>query len=167
MKDVGYNCINLISKNKDEIKYDLVKFFEKCDDNFIKQIFFGALIAEDAEKKIQNLLLNFKKRNNKFICTKFKSDIKNLIKELKLNENNYIRCLKPNENKKEFFVTPLVLFNQIQYLGINDTIKALKAGFPTKKTYAEFFKENKILFSSIINSKNLDKNKTYDERCRI
>ena len=159
MKDVGYNCINLISKNKDEIKYDLVKFFEKCDDNFIKQIFFGALTAEDAEKKIQNLLLNFKKRNNKFICTKFKSDIKNLIKELKLNENNYIRCLKPNENKKEFFVTPLVLFNQIQYLGINDTIKALKAGFPTKKTYAEFFKENKILFSSIINSKNLDKKK--------
>ena len=83
-----------------------------------------------------------------------------LVRELKSCQCNYIRCLKPNELKKEFFITPMFLFNQIKYLGIFDTIKVRKEGFPIRIEYNKFFDLYKFLFSQIVYSEDTDKNKT-------
>ena len=47
--------------------------------------------------------------------------------------------------KKEFYITPLFLFNQIQYLGIFDTIKVRKDGYPRRMLYQDFIQEFQIL----------------------
>ena len=158
-KDVPYNCNNFVYKNKDELKYSMVKIFASSGNDIIKKIFFISLTNEEAENHMHILEQNLKKKTNKFITGKFRVEIKNLMKELISCESSYVRCLKPNEQKKEFFVTPMFLFNQIQYLGILDTIKVRRQGFPTRKKYEEFFKENRILFMNIIKCKNTDKNK--------
>ena len=59
-----------------------------------------------------------KGRNKKLLGAKFRIQIKELMHELKESKCHFIRCLKPNEEKKKrFFVSNLVL-NQIRYLGI-------------------------------------------------
>ena len=158
-KDVPYNCTNFVYKNKDELKYSMVKIFANCKNSTIKKIFFISLTDEEAENQTIILEQNLKKKTNKFITGKFRAEIKSLMKELISCESNYVRCLKPNEQKKEFYVTPMFLFNQIKYLGILDTIKVRKQGFPTRKTYEEFFKDYFVPFMNIIKSKNSDKNK--------
>ena len=158
-KEVPYNCNNFVYKNKDELKYSMVKIFAKSQDKIIKKIFFISLTDEEAENQTKILEQTLRKKTNKFITGKFRKEIKALVKELNSCESNYVRCLKPNEQKKEFFVTPTFLFNQIKYLGILDTINVRKQGFPTRKTYEEFFKEYKALFRNLIKSKNSDQNK--------
>ena len=158
-KDVPYNCNNFVCKNKDELKYSMIKIFANSENKTIKKIFFISLTNEEAENQTKILEENLAKKTNKFITGKFRMEIKKLMKELISCQSSYVRCLKPNEHKKEFFVTPLFLFNQIQYLGILDTIKVRKNGYPTRKTYEEFFKEYNILFMSLIKSKIPDKKK--------
>ena len=158
-KEVPYDCNNFVYKNKDELKYSMVKIFANSKNNIIKKIFFISLTDEEANEQTIILEQNLKKKTNKFITGKFRAEIKSLMKELISCETNYVRCLKPNEQKKEFFVTPVFLFNQIKYLGILDTIKVRKQGFPSRKKYEEFFKDYFIPFMSIVKSKDSDKNK--------
>ena len=159
-KEVPYNCTNFVYKNKDELKYSMVKIFANSKNKIIKKIFFISLTDEEAENQTKILEQNLKKKTNKFITGKFRTEIKSLMKELISCESSYVRCLKPNEQKKEFFVTPMFLFNQIKYLGILDTIKVRKEGYPTRKKYNEFFKENEALFMTLIKNKNInEKNK--------
>mgnify|MGYP002626041218 CR=1 FL=1 len=158
-KEVPYDCNNFVYKNKDELKYSMVKIFANSKNNIIKKIFFISLTEEEANEQTIILEQNLKKKTNKFITGKFRAEIKSLMKELISCETNYVRCLKPNEQKKEFFVTPVFLFNQIKYLGILDTIKVRKQGFPSRKKYEEFFKDYFIPFMSIVKSKDSDKNK--------
>ena len=158
-KDVPYDCNNFVYKNKDELKYSMVNIFANSKNNIIKKIFFISLTDEEANEQTIILEQNLKKKTNKFITGKFRADIKSLMKELISCETNYVRCLKPNEQKKEFFVTPVFLFNQIKYLGILDTIKVRKQGFPSRKKYEEFFKDYFVPFMSIVKSKDSDKNK--------
>ena len=158
-KDVPYDCTNFVYKNKDELKYSMVKIFANSKNTTIKKIFFISLTDEEANEQTTILEQSLKKKTNKFITGKFRAEIKSLMKELISCETNYVRCLKPNEQKKEFYVTPVFLFNQIKYLGILDTIKVRKQGFPTRKKYDEFFKDYFLPFMSIVKSKASDTDK--------
>ena len=166
-KEVPYNCSNFVDKNKDELKYSMINIFANSQNKTIKKIFFVSLTNEKAENQTKILEQNLKKKTNKFITGKFRAEIKALMKELLSCECSYVRCLKPNEQKKEFFVTPMFLYNQIQYLGILDTINVRKQGFPTRKQYNEFFKDYEALFRTLIRSKKSDKNKAQEIISRL
>ena len=161
-KEVEYNCENFVEKNKDELKYSMVKIFANSNNSIIKRIFFNSLNEEETEKQIDLLEKKTKQKTSKFISGKFRSEMQSLVKELLSCQCSYVRCLKPNEQKKQFFVTPMFLFNQIQYLGILDTIKVRKEGFPTRKKYVEFFESFYFLFPQLINSGNSDKSRAQE-----
>lgn len=61
------------------------------------------------------------------------------MKELATCECHYIRCLKPNEEKKKEYFVPTFVFQQIKYLGILDTIRVKKEGYPSRKKFKDFF----------------------------
>ena len=102
-KEVPYDCNNFVYKNKDELKYSMVKIFANSKNNIIKRIFFISLTDEEANEQTIILEQNLKKKTNKFITGKFRAEIKSLMKELISCETNYVRCLKPNEQKKRIF----------------------------------------------------------------
>ena len=159
-KDVPYNCINFVFKNKDELKNSMIELFQNSGNKIIKRIFFNTLNEEETIRQIELLGQETKQKTKKFISGKFRAEMHSLVKELLSCESSYVRCLKPNEQKKEFFVTPAFLFKQVQYLGILDTIKVRKEGFPTRKEYNDFFSQFKFLFPKLINSKEDEKKKS-------
>jgi hypothetical protein len=96
-KDVPYNCTNFVYKNKDELKYSMVKIFANCKNSTIKKIFFISLTDEEAENQTIILEQNLKKKTNKFITGKFRAEIKSLMKEL--IDYRYQRNSLNNEKK--------------------------------------------------------------------
>ena len=144
-KEVKYNVTNFVIKNKDEIKNTMINLMKKSSNKIIKMIFFTSINEEELNEQINNLNIGNSKKQCKFISSKFKKEMQSLMNELKSCECHYIRCLKPNEQKKEFYITPKFLFNQIQYLGIFDTIKVRNEGYPNRKLYKEFIKSFEIL----------------------
>ena len=81
---------------------------------------------------------NKKPSNDKYLGSKFRKEMLKLMGELSSCECNYIRCLKPNEMKKKEFFIPTFVFQQIRYLGVLDTIRIRKDGYPNRKKFKDF-----------------------------
>ena len=151
-KEIKYDVSNFVLKNKDEIKNSFINVIINSNMESIKKIFFNCFSNEELENKI-NMCKN-QKKNNKFFVGKFKNELNELKNELLLGECNYIFCLNTNEMKKNFYITPNFLFNQIKYLGLYDTILVKKESFEHRISFNNFFEEFKNIFPNIKKSLN-------------
>jgi len=127
-KTVEYNLEGFIFKNKDKVEISLLEIMQKVN------------------------LINWNMKNglevdkDKFLGSKFRTEIKELMKELNSCYRHYIRCLKPNDERIKEVIAPCFVFNQIRYLGILDSIRIRKENFPKRIPFKEFyFKYNEFL----------------------
>ena len=157
-KTVEYNSKNMIDKNKDEMKVRVSECILKSKSKTIQYIFTNTL--NDEEFNIEkNKILDESRvvaKNEKFLGLKFCKEMKQLKKELKACDHHYVRCLKPNEEKKPNLFFSNFVFNQIQYLGILATIQVRKNGFPMRRTYEDFYENYKLVLSKFIDKSKAD-----------
>jgi myosin-7 len=80
---------------------------------------------------------NLKKpsKTEKFLGAKFRQQMKLLMDELLSSDCHFIRCLKPNEQKQRGVVVETFCMQQIKYLGVLESIRVRKEGFPFRKDY--------------------------------
>lgn len=52
---------------------------------------------------------------------------------------HYVRCIKPNDSKEAFEYNPVRAVQQLRACGVLETIRISAAGFPSQRTYNEFF----------------------------
>ena len=167
-KNVTYYSKNFIEKNKDEIKESVIDCLIESQDETIKMIYTNTTSKEEFEEEKNNIFEERKSANNfkianKYLGMKFCNEMKSLKTELKLCDHHYVRCLKPNEDKKPFLFYSNFVFNQIQYLGILATIQVRKNGFPIRRLYNEFYENFKYVINDFIN---FDENTNFVEVCK-
>ena len=51
---------------------------------------------------------------------------------------HYIRCIKPNEQKRAWEFAPQQVLSQLRACGVLETIRISCAGYPSRWTYEEF-----------------------------
>lgn len=68
----------------------------------------------------------------------FKASLNSLMETLGMTNVHYIRCIKPNEQKKAWEFTPSQVLGQLRACGVLETIRISCAGYPTRWTYEEF-----------------------------
>ena len=73
--------------------------------------------------------------------------IKDLMVELSNCNVHFMRCLKPNTEKKPNYFNTECILSQIKYLGLLDTIKIRKQSFQIKQTYISFLEQYKLIVS--------------------
>ena len=163
-KAVEYSCTNMIEKNKDEMKVRVSECILNSTNDIFKLIFTMTLTQDEFEVEKNKILDESRvvSKNEKFLGLKFCKEMKQLKKELKLCDHHYVRCLKPNEEKKAQLFYSNFVFNQIQYLGILATVQVRKNGFPMRRTYEDFYENYKIVLSKSIDKSNCD----YMELCK-
>ena len=125
-KDVEYGIKGFCTKNLDEFKLRMRESVDSIKDELL-QTMIGNNSGEERHKK------------EKFLGGKFRSDMDNLAKALGECVRQYIRCLKPNEEKKKNYFVPWFSLIQIKYMGVLDTIRIRQEGYPIKKTYLEWY----------------------------
>ena len=157
-KTVEYYSKNMIDKNKDEMKVRVSECILNSKSKIIQYIFTNTL--NDEEFNIEkNKILDESRvvaKNEKFLGLKFCKEMKQLKKELKACDHHYLRCLKPNEEKKPNLFFSNFVFNQIQYLGVLATIQVRKNGFPMRRTYEDFYENYKLVLSKVIDKSKAD-----------
>ena len=68
------------------------------------------------------------------------------MNEMSFNSDmHFIRCIKPNEEKKPLTFVERVCYNQIKYLGVLDTVRMRKDCYHVRLSYQDFFKKFGIL----------------------
>lgn len=141
-KEVEYMTNGFVNKNLDELKQTMIECLLNSGNEAVKLIFFNALDEEDLSKKIEEMeeaLKSNSKKESKYLGGKFRNEMNKLMFELTSCECHYVRCLKPNEIKQKELFIPTFVFQQIKYLGILDTIRVRKDGFPNRRNFKEFF----------------------------
>ena len=125
-KDVEYGIKGFCTKNLDEFKLRMRESIDSIKDELLTSM-IGNNSGEERHKK------------EKYLGGKFRSDMDNLAKALGECVRHYIRCLKPNEEKKRNYFVPWFSLLQIKYMGILDTIRIRQEGYPVKMTYLEWY----------------------------
>ncbi|CCM06099.1 uncharacterized protein FIBRA_08346 [Fibroporia radiculosa] len=78
----------------------------------------------------------------------FKASLVNLMDTLNVTNVHYIRCIKPNEQKKAWEFTPQQVLGQLRACGVLETIRISCAGYPSRWIYEEFAERYYMLVHS-------------------
>ncbi|EFA81458.1 myosin ID heavy chain [Heterostelium album PN500] len=124
--DVDYCTDGFVDKNKDLLFNDLVELAACTSSKLIPQL-FPEINAEKDKKKPTTAGF------------KIKESIGALVRALSACTPHYIRCIKPNGNKRaNDFDTSLVM-HQVKYLGLLENVRIRRAGYAYRQTYDKFF----------------------------
>lgn len=127
--DVLYDIKNFLEKNRDSCSGDFLTLVKFSENSFLKKIF-----AEDLTGGIQSS----KKKTRTTSATKFKNSLDDLMMELNQCQPFFIRCIKPNEEKKPRKFNRKLCCLQLRSSGIWDTSRIRQVGYCVRFTYLEF-----------------------------
>ena len=153
-KNVEYNVIGFRKKNKDEINPEIQEAVTNSKNFNIYNIYMGECELESSRslEESKEFLMGSPKRvgksmggQDKFLGTKFRTQMRSLMEELMSCDAHFVRCIKPNEEKLSDFFVPSTVLSQIRYLGLLDSIKVRKNTFPARKEFKDFFKKYQVL----------------------
>lgn len=86
-----------------------------------------------------------KKKGPTTIWTKFKGMLANLMTNLATTDSRYIRCLKPNTDKKPLKMYHLSTIEQLRCAGVVAAVSISRSAFPTKMTHEECINRFKVM----------------------
>ncbi|KAL4464464.1 hypothetical protein ABPG72_011752 [Tetrahymena utriculariae] len=136
-RQVQYSILGFRAKNKDEMNLQFIQLLSESKNPIVNDIYYAELQQLVQNQTSQKVF----QAKDKFIGTKFRKQINQLMSELRQSDVHFIRCVKPNESKQPNQFNDDIMLNQLRYLGVLDTIKIRKEGFPVRKEYKDYFRK--------------------------
>ncbi|KAF3985705.1 hypothetical protein FT663_04912 [Candidozyma haemuli var. vulneris] len=145
--DVTYDIEGFIEKNRDTVGEGHLDVLKATENNLLADVL--SVIDKNATK------MEASTSTKKSISAKkptlgsmFKNSLIDLMKTINSTNVHYIRCIKPNEEKKAWEFDSLMVLSQLRACGVLETIRISCAGFPSRWTYVEFADRYHILVPS-------------------
>ncbi|XP_076169169.1 dilute class unconventional myosin isoform X2 [Ptiloglossa arizonensis] len=142
---VQYETIGFLEKNRDTVIEEQVDVLRNGDNKLLKKLFSEEdpklAVPSNVRVKIfaQKPLVNTPKQNKKTVGSQFRDSLNMLMATLNATTPHYVRCIKPNDTKEAFEYNPVRAVQQLRACGVLETIRISAAGFPSQRTYGEFF----------------------------
>ncbi|GAB1604939.1 myosin-IIIb-like [Argonauta hians] len=152
---VTYNTSNWLEKNRDTQPADILGILKNSENSLIKKLFSGHIKrtgtfyphAADISVEQQRLKWphNLDKTRKMTVGTQFKNSLIVLMEKMSVSVPTFIRCFKPNHERKPKIFDEKYILKQLQYTGILETIKIRREGFAVRPTFSEFVNKYNIL----------------------
>jgi len=154
--DVTYDSEGFLEKNRDTVPDEHLALLQSTSNGFLKDVLARAqaiaaakIEAPAAVEAAPTAVAN--KRTSVLGGPKggasarkptlgsiFKLSLISLMDTIDSTNAHYIRCIKPNELKKEWDFDAQMVLGQLRACGVLETIRISCAGYPTRWTYEEF-----------------------------
>jgi len=134
---VLYDARGFMDKNRDELNTDLLQLLDQSKMELIRSV-IGPTVREHLSEKKFN---KSKKSLSRLYC----ESLNVLIQKLRFTESHYIRCIKPNDEKRPNFWMGKLVLDQLTYSGVFEAIKIKKNGFPFRGLHREFIDRFKLM----------------------
>ncbi|XP_057671586.1 myosin-VIIa-like isoform X1 [Diorhabda carinulata] len=131
--EVFYDVEGFLEKNRDSFSHDLLKLMLKSQNPMFKNLF---------KKELDTNL-------KKTLSSQFRTSLDQLMKTLETCHPFFVRCIKPNHNKKPQEFDKLLCTRQLRYSGMMETAKIRQAGYPIRYNYIEFVDRFRYLGKNI------------------
>ncbi|XP_037794658.1 unconventional myosin IC-like isoform X1 [Penaeus monodon] len=129
--EVAYRVQGFLDKNNDLLFRDLKHTMSQASNIIAKSVF--------PREELQN------KKRPETAATQFKQSLGNLMEILMIKEPSYIRCIKPNDEKRSCNFNFERVSHQVKYLGLIENLRVRRAGFAYRRLYEIFLARYKSL----------------------
>ncbi|EDR14408.1 uncharacterized protein LACBIDRAFT_322361 [Laccaria bicolor S238N-H82] len=151
--DVTYEVDGFLEKNRDTVPDEHMTLLASTKNPFLKEVLDAALNSTKSVEGRQSFVTQSSNSGSLAGSSKrlgatgkkptqgsiFKASLITLMETLSVTNVHYIRCIKPNEQKKPWEFQPQQVLGQLRACGVLETIRISCAGYPTRWTYEEFF----------------------------
>lgn len=148
--DVTYDMDGFIEKNRDTVGEGHLEVLKTAENEMLQSIL--SVIEKNASQlETAAPAANARKSialKKPTLGSLFKNSLIELMTTINSTNAHYIRCIKPNEQKKAWEFDSLMVLSQLRACGVLETIRISCAGFPTRWTYEEFADRYHILVPS-------------------
>jgi myosin-1 len=128
--DVIYDMTGCLDKNTDQLFRDLTRALNASSDAPLKEMF---PVSNETKKRPETA------------GTQFRRSVNELIDMLMACSPHYIRCIKPNANKRPDELDEELCRHQIRYLGLLENVRVRRAGFAYRNDYKRFQARYKMI----------------------
>uniref|UniRef100_A0A8C7XVA9 Unconventional myosin-X-like n=1 Tax=Oryzias sinensis TaxID=183150 RepID=A0A8C7XVA9_9TELE len=141
--EVLYDVRGILEKNRDTFRDDILFILKDSRLDFIYDLFerVGSRSGDETLKMGTA-------RRKPTVSSQFRDSLHSLMATLSASNPFFVRCIKPNMDKKANQFDPDIVLNQLKYSGMLETVKIRKAGFPVRRTFKDFSCRYKILLES-------------------
>ena len=131
--DVSYSSRGLLEKNKDQLYVDLLDAAGASRSPYVVSLFPEAKGGATARKRPVSA------------GTQFRASMADLVTALAKASPHYIRCIKPNDEKKAGAFDVERVTHQVRYLGLLENVRVRRAGYAFRQPLELFASRFKIL----------------------
>lgn len=156
--EVFYDPSLFMVKNKDTLSQDLVEVFSSATNGFVMGLFDEAAIVQREasvgsfrkgmeddgdDSVIPRHTSGAPKRSSmveskQTVGKKFSLQLESLMKNLNATKPRYIRCVKPNQQKRPNIFVHHLTNEQLTYSGVFEAVIIMQNGYPFRLNHAEF-----------------------------
>ncbi|XP_048478545.1 unconventional myosin-Va [Plutella xylostella] len=139
--DVEYQCHGFLEKNRDTVSAQQLRCVRGGN---------LRVLAEPPETDTHTLSVkqDTARRSSgqkSTVGSQFRASLSLLMATLSATTPHYVRCIKPNDQKRAFQFQPRRAAMQLRACGVLETIRISAAGFPSRWLYQDFFSRYRLL----------------------
>uniref|UniRef100_M4BHR2 Myosin motor domain-containing protein n=1 Tax=Hyaloperonospora arabidopsidis (strain Emoy2) TaxID=559515 RepID=M4BHR2_HYAAE len=134
-----------------KVEYDVTLFFDANVDTFFNDLQDGMEQSSNAFVREVSLDTRTKEQTLKrppSTSQQFRTQVADLLKKLDGCNPHYIRCIKPNEDKRPLAVNKELVAEQVRCLGLVENLSVRRQGFCYSQPYGPFIKRYSFLSES-------------------
>eukprot|EP00039_Didymoeca_costata_P010363 m.139453 g.139453 ORF g.139453 m.139453 type:complete len:1495 (-) comp14800_c0_seq1:163-4647(-) len=135
--NVCYQVAGFLQKNKDLILEDHRSLLRASRNNLMQEI-FSPPEKKPRKEVLKERRLSRRELQQTTVGSAFRDSLALLMDTLNSTYPHYIRCIKPNDEKKPFKQNNSRTIEQLRACGVLETIRISASGYPQRYAYAEF-----------------------------
>lgn len=143
--DVSYEVAGFIEKNRDTVSDAQNEVLNATTNNFLCEILNTTYHVDNLPPMDSKKRSTIRKKSTLGFI--FKKSLNELMFTINSTDAHYIRCIKPNEDKKSWLFDSAMVLSQLRACGVLETIRISLVGFPSRYKYDEFLQRFKLLYS--------------------
>ncbi|TMW63387.1 hypothetical protein Poli38472_002328 [Pythium oligandrum] len=171
--EVTYNVTGFLEKNDDSLHNDLISLMHSSECEFVRKLFpvaapaAAGAAAPGGARRLQRATGGTKMTGTMTVGRKFRDQMAELMQELRATAPSFVRCVKPNNLRFPQGWNAQLILNQLVYLGVMETVRIRRSGYPVRRTFNEFYQRYQILARQAKVSKEKRATMTDREWCEV
>ncbi|XP_059217991.1 myosin-I heavy chain isoform X2 [Stomoxys calcitrans] len=143
--DVIYAVEGFVEKNKNAQQDVLFDIISRSENVFIKQLCcYQELLPSSTIQRGTS-------KSKLTVSDHFRQQLQSLLDVLQTSKIWYVRCIKPNGEKKPNSYDNKLVMDQLKYLGMLDIIRIRREGFPVHLTFGDFLSKYRCMLKAKVN----------------
>ncbi|KNC52904.1 Myh9 protein [Thecamonas trahens ATCC 50062] len=153
---VEYSADEWLEKNRDKLDDPITVVMQDSSIEFVGDLFADLHPDREGARSVKR---GKKARARPTIAANHKSQLLALMTTLRSTTPHFIRCIKPNEEKRPGHIDAHMVLDQLRCNGVLEGIRICRKGFPNRVPFAEFRDRYKILAPGKVPDSMLDSKK--------